>query len=991
MKKKFINGMLLVAMFFATMGTFVSCKDYDEDAYAKLAHEDSTLKELIETQVSALNGQIDALKKAQDECKKNCETWKQEIQLWQEYVANNYVTVEEYNKHITQYTAFVAENKSQHEALEKKINEVQTALQKNLDDSVASLNAKIMQLQILATSVQSQLESLTKTVANNKAELEKAIADNKTELEGKITSEIAKLETRVAANEIAIATLTTALADLTKKVGDLDTLLNKTVKAAAKAQALAEADSIRIDALVTEFTALKEGYDALEDEFAALKENEIDSICKELNKIKESVNSVAEQAAANLKAAKEYTDLRIAEVMTEITSINTTLGQLENAYKDADAKLQDQLDALTDKVNALDARVAANEKAIDGLFATVNTALMQYVSGIILQGTENPVFGSFAMPMNVRSNVLMAYYGRTGSYGLQFPAKYPRYYANDKETLSEKDIEMLGVTPTMFAEDGEIVVSKAGKVYVTVNPSTVNFEGQVLPIVNSLDEESAIKLSGLKYSDKKLTFGYSRSATNGFYEAEATLAPADVHKVAMTFDFNGTAVKNTIKDILNPTNGINVAQAASTIADVLQEFNQQLDANALKATWTDTLGVTRSVYSQYNLAATAVKPLSYSFMQDLKVSSFPGFDKMETFVGKVLDKIANKLKVSLPDMTFDLDIKKIDEIKFNTIDINTDDINLDLTVTYKNTISTKVPIKIEDLVDIDFTVPSQTITIDVPVKGDVVNNEGNVVGSFDTTVKKEIVINPQEIQDQVEFVWEGTVDVEVPIDIEIPVDMNEFKKMIDEIEGLEDDINGMLSGQQDNINNIINTINNYLEQLGDLTEIADKYIHIEDKIDDLVEKDKQLIVKFLDKLEGKLVAGLNSINKVMQPVMLAKTTSGFSVLSQTVYNPTRMSAGNVKFIPTSYNAELVAPAYKKLVGVTNVYSMDRKKNAQSGDATCLAALKKANSKAGVAEILDGDVLSVNFSAERGYIYEVTYTSVDYSGQVAAKKYYVTVK
>jgi hypothetical protein len=125
--------------------------------------------------------------------------------------------------------------------------------------------------------------------------------------------------------------------------------------------------------------------------------------------------------------------------------------------------------------------------------------------------------------------------------------------------------------------------------------------------------------------------------------------------------------------------------------------------------------------------------------------------------------------------------------------------------------------------------------------------------------------------------------------------------------------------------------------------------------------------------------------------MFVNTTSGFQMLSQTIYNPTVMTAGNVQFIPTSYTAEIIAPAYKKLVGVTNVYSMDRSKSAQNNDASCLSALKEANAKTGIADILDGNILAVNFSAKKGYIYEVTYTSVDFSGFVVAKKYYVTVK
>jgi hypothetical protein len=156
---------------------------------------------------------------------------------------------------------------------------------------------------------------------------------------------------------------------------------------------------------------------------------------------------------------------------------------------------------------------------------------------------------------------------------------------------------MLGVTPKMLAEDGDALVSSAGKVYVTVNPSNVNFEGQTLPIVNSIEEESGIKLSPLKYSDKKLTFG-TRSAVNGLYEAEATLAAEDIEKVKMTFDLNVGELKETVKDVINPLDGVNVSQVANTMFDVMSQFNQRLDANALKASWTDTLGVSRNTYSQ---------------------------------------------------------------------------------------------------------------------------------------------------------------------------------------------------------------------------------------------------------------------------------------------------------------------------------------------------------------------------------------------------------
>ena len=1014
MKKKIYNGMLIVAMLFATVGSYVSCKDYDEDAYADMLGKNSKLEELVNEQIEILNDQIDALEQAQKECKENCAAWKQEINIWKEYVENNYVTVEEYNKHIAEYTAFVAENQAQHDALSKQIEDVKSELLAANEALKAEMQAELLKVQndlnTLIVALQTQLDELSTTVANNKAELEKAIADNKAELEKaiadnkaelekKIKEEIANLEKRVAANETAIADVKLDITALERRVSAVETLLNKTVKDVVEAHTLAKNDSIRIDALEAAYENLKEQHKNDNDKLVA----KVDSICNELNTIKESVKEAIELANENLELAKEYTDERIEEVMDEIETINTTLAELEVAYKAADAKLQDQIDAMQDILNSVMKRVKENaiqiKKLIDQ-YNKVDESLKQFITGILLQRTENPVFGSYSFPANIQTNVLMAYYGYAGSYGVQFPTYYPRYYVRDNEVLTPKDIEMLGVTPEMLAEDGDALVSSAGKVYVTVNPSNVNFEGQTLPIVNSLDEESGIKLSGLKYSDKKLTFGATRAAVNGFYEAEATLAAEDIEKVKMTFDLNVGELKETVKDVINPLDGVNVTQVANTVFGVLNQFNQNLDANALKASWTDELGVSRSIYSQYNLATTAIKPLSYSFMNDVKFTSFPGIDKMQNVAGRLLDKMANKFTIVMNNLpSFNLNIDKISHIKFDSIDINTSNINLDLTVQYKDTIPVKVPVTVEKLIEIEIdttvNVKEQEIPLEIPVKGDVKDAYGNVIGSFDHKIDTTVLVPAQDIkfciEKNIDFIWSDTITTDVVIDIEVPVDLSEFQKMINEIEGMEDDINGMLSGQLDNVNSMIDTLNSYLEKLGDLTKLKEKFASIGTEVEGALDNVKDQIVSYLDKVENKLLSAVNSINKTLQPVMLVKTVDGLQMLSQTVYNPTVMSAGNVKFIPTSYTAEVIAPAYKKLVGVTNVYSMDRSKNAQVDGGDCLAALNAANAKAGVAEVLAGDTQVVDFTAEKGYIYEVTYTSVDFSGMVVAKKFYVTVK
>ena len=1058
MKKKLHNGFLLVVMLLATVGSYVSCKDYDEEAYANMLGENSRLEELINAQVAALNGQIDVLEQAQKECKENCEAWKQEITIWQEYVENNYVTEQEFNDHVTAFTALIAENTAKIINLDTKIGNIKDALEAADAALKSELQEEILKVQndlsTLITSLQGDLATLSTTVAENKrqleeaieknkqaiadnkqaiidskAELEQAIADNKqaiadnkqaiidskAELEEKIEEEITALEERVAANETAIATINSELASLKEKVAGIETLLNDVQVKANNAYDLAKNDSIRIDALEGAYDELLkllenlpecECPDAPECDCPEVDNSaliaRIDSICGALSIVKESADSALVLATENLNKAKAYTDERIALAVEELKGdIKTTKEELKKAYEAADEKLQEQINDLKESLEAATKRIEANEKKIDELagkmekLEKVDESLKQFITGIILQRVENPVFGSYSFPANIQTNILMAYYGYAGSYGAEFPTMKPRFYVSDYETLSEMDMKMLGFTDgkgEKVAGAGKAIVSSAGKVYVTVNPSNINFEGQTLPIVNSLDEESGIKLSELKYSDKKLTFGATtRAAVNGFYEAEAILAAEDIDKVKMTFDFNASDIKETVKDIINPLDGINVTQVANTVYDVLGQFNQNLDANALKASWTDSMGVTRNTYSQYNLAATAIKPLSYSFMKDANFTSFPGFDKMRNVVGTLMDKMANKFKLAIDGIPeFNFDVNHIKHIQFDSIKFDFDKSDVKLVVNYNDTLR-NIKIDIEDYINlIEDTINVKEHTIYVPIHGEVTDGNGNFVGYVDIE-NHPITITNKDIykclSDSVKFTWSGIVDI--PVNLELEMDKEELETLLNEA-GITD-INDLIEDTQDKVNEIIDKVNDYLDQLGNLKEFAENLANIGNKIDSANDKVKDKIISYLNKIEDKLLTAVNSINKALQPMMLVNTTSGFQKLSQTIYSPTVMSAANVQFIATSYTAEIVAPAYKKLVGVTNVWSMDRSKNAQNGDADCLAALEAANAKDGVAEILNGDTQVVDFSAKKGYIYEVTYTSVDFSGMVAAKKYYVTVK
>lgn len=926
MKKKIFNGMLVVAMMFAAVGSFVSCKDHDEEMYSELKEQDGKLKEELQSKIDFLQGQLDALSEAQQECEDSCGRFKQEVLVWQneleqwkQMVIDNYVTKTEFNT---------------------KVGE--------LNDSIFKHTTKIAELKAADVILHNRIDSIKSVVDQAKIDIQRvedgykaadvALADS---LNRKILAVDAKIDREILSlkNELTglISTNSQSILALTGRLDKLElTTIPAIVADVDSVFRLAKNDSVRIDKLERGLSDLKVQH---EKDNAALVAK-IDSICGELDAVKSSIADVAAEAAANLATAQELLNARIDSVVTILNNkvdtdvFNTKVSEIEDAYKAADQLLQDQIDDLEESLAAVKKRVKENAVAIKKLMGTVDAideSLKQFITGILLQATENPVFGSFSYPANIQSNVLMAYYGKTGEYGIEFPSKFPRFYVNELETLTEKDLEMLGVTP--YTEvDGTTIVGNAGKVYVTVNPSNVNFEGQTLPIVNSIEEESGIKLSPLKYSDKKLTFGYSRSAENGLYEADATLAAADVDKVSMKFDFNKSDIKATVKDVLNPLNGVNITNAVNTVADVLGQFNQKLDANALKASWTDATGVTRNVYSQYNLATTAVKPLSYSFLKDrAEISKIPGLDRAENFINKMV----NKVKVNLPEFNYSIEAPVIEKVEL-------DELSPDLMAKFDIVIS----------IDTTIVVEGQTVEINAtdifgdPVEVEPVVVDGKIIKLF---ITREV--------DMTEAVEELYAEMQKPVA----------------------DLNTIVT----DLNNFLGDVNNLLDEINSLNDYIAKFENAMDRYSDK-------LISYLDKLNNKVCSLVNSANKALQPVLLVQTNGSFARLSQAKNYPSKINGTQFTLVPTSYTAEVIAPAYKKLVGVTNVYSMDRTKSAQDGDANCKAALDAANS-GNVAEVLEGDVQKVNFTAKKGYIYEIVYTAVDYHGKVAAKKFYVTAK
>lgn len=581
-----------------------------------------------------------------------------------------------------------------------------------------------------------------------------------------LTTEIARLEgliTQAQADATAALTLATAADQLSKTNADLIDGLKTTVNGmqstlneastdskqalldAAKAQAQADANKTEIQNIWSSINDIKAKFDNY------YTKGETDS--KISDAIEAAKNEIAtlydKKGAADqaLTDAKAYTDEAIKLVNAElktinesITSINQTIAELTEAYKDADKKLQDQITTLNEKVGTLETTVAEHTKLISDLTSRVDAienTLAKMITGVTIQQVNNPAIGSFSLPVGISSNILIAYYGNA-----------------TKEVSFPNEAEM-GIKPFVFCSTDDPIVDNmeegyatAGTIYATVNPNTVDFTGQKFQLVNSQDKVSPIELAPAKKSDATLKFGYTRAANNAFYETEARV-PASKVADANQITVDKTAIKDALSNLMNTIKDRDKSQVMPTIKEMAEVIFKtannvlSLDAQGLKASWTDDKGE-HSVYSNYNVAATSVKPLAFSSFDAIPVKQFglrdnlPKWNKIQNFVDDMQESIHDKIKTTLNKVYTYPTVEKIKNFEIKHIEIK------DLT-------------------------PEQLALFQVDI--DTTIYIGGLSYHMDITQDIEVPIHfEKDIELEVEF--KDTVKTSVKLKEDIPVDLN---------------------------------------------------------------------------------------------------------------------------------------------------------------------------------------------------------------------------
>ena len=410
----------------------------------------------------------------------------------------------------------------------------------------------------------------------------------------------------------------------------------------------------------------------LDDIEAELDPTNPNSLAEQVHKNNEAIASLGDtlthfvfmwgddlkSAYANAGKAKQIAlsyDTDTAKINQAIKDAQTVADKAWNYVnqglaKDKDGNTKEDFQAWVKYFEEADAALAEDIAALKKDVNNILALVQQQVTGIEIQATHNPIFGTFSYPIDVQSNILAAYFGE-----FENPVKFP---AGDKG--AEKNT-WVGNTPAVLSSELEAIgapsetigagiqmkegAGNAGKLYLTVNPSDVIMDGKEFTLRTSDNQVSKVVLSPLATCDEQLKWGYKRAASNGFYVATAEIKKDNVKDVALSFDLKN--ITDQVKDIMQDWSKVGASDLVKLLWAVSDGMKVDAPRLGVQAQWKDTLGW-KNYVSKYDLAAFSVKPVGYDFLYDADFS--PAIVKFQNKITAKEKALAQDLINAIADM-----------------------------------------------------------------------------------------------------------------------------------------------------------------------------------------------------------------------------------------------------------------------------------------------------------------------------------------------------
>lgn len=528
MKRRFISALLFGALLIAPSSTFVGCSDYDDDI-ASLQEQINTgatnLDDLVKDKVSNMEKEIAALKATQGDLEKALEDATKNLEEAYKAADGDIVAA---------YKAADAEMYKQSvEAAQKLVDD---AL-KSMEDALAQANARIDACEAADATLSEKIENLlaadaTMTVAIQKAQADaekayqlaeqaKATADNAMAQAEANAGKIADLESEYKALAEDLKSQAETLSTVSKDLDSVNQALKKEISALSeKVEKLSGELASQNASLTAQMGALEEKLNQLMGQEPG--ESDVPNLKKEIEDLTTKLGALQKQVTANEQALAGIID---AQIKTVTDGLDSRLGALENKLKDkeilqradiksiieeylkAEGGVSEQLSTLSNDVSKNATAITTLSKrvdAINGLVQALYTDLSNLITGLIVQDATSD---------------FQAVYGQMTAYSVNPGETGKTYYESASSNLTLYFPYKGATRGDASMKKGQYNVEKnAGTLYVTINPNTVDFEGQSLSLVNSKDEANTeYELLPATKANNKLISRAASNSGNGLY------------------------------------------------------------------------------------------------------------------------------------------------------------------------------------------------------------------------------------------------------------------------------------------------------------------------------------------------------------------------------------------------------------------------------------------------------------------------------------------
>lgn len=518
MKRKFISAMLFGALLVAPATTFVGCADYDDDIenlQGQITNNATTLDQLTKEKIQNVETEIESLKAANKQLQEALDKAKSEgtdadaatlaaaQKLVEDAQAQLQAALDAVNGDITGINGKISDLDARLLAQDGRLKSVESLLAAD-----GKLTLAINDAQALAEKAYNLAEQTSATAEANKQAIKDA-AENLKSIKESLEGQINTLSDKV--NDLS-KKLADQNADITAQINSLKSQLNDANEGISANGDKINKNKQKIDEIVGQLTELQKQINANKSKVETLESNYLSKV----NELVAGQNGL-KTSIEGLKSANETINQRLESAEGRLDTIEDLIASLAKSSDVTSSidQLRQEIEAKIGKLNE-----EGKDDTVASLIAGINTSITSIQGDITrIDGEITRIDGLIDVLFTDLSNLVTSLEIQDNT----FDAVWGKVTAANVGNFAKDDTKRLVCFPEKSnrkatrAFDEYTVEDVSGDMYLTINPTDIDFDNLKVDLRNSLDEKStAYTLTRAEVAEGHLITRATK-AQNGLY------------------------------------------------------------------------------------------------------------------------------------------------------------------------------------------------------------------------------------------------------------------------------------------------------------------------------------------------------------------------------------------------------------------------------------------------------------------------------------------